>query len=502
MPKTRGAETPAELYGPLLARVQERGILADGKTFVDAVPLRPIADIMADFAALHGGDSELLRFVVSNFKLPPSIELAAPNMPAQPLRAHIRAMWAILARDPETGAVNSSALPVGHRHVVPGGRFREIYYWDSFFTMLGLVRDGEIALATGIVDAMTDLIEDHGHIPNGTRTYYLGRSQPPLFHMMVALLDDPDPQVAARRLVAMKREHAWWMDGAGDLTPGARVNHVAMLPDGSVLNRYWDPRGTPRDESWREDVETAVGSGRPPEQVYQDLRAGAESGWDFSSRWLDDEFLSSIRTTAIAPVDLNAFLYGLETAIAASGDADAARYAEHARLRRDAMHKHLWNEREGYFADYDLERGSIRPSASAAALAPLLAGLASQHQADATARFTQDKLLAPGGLRTTLVDSGQQWDSPNGWAPLQWIAIAGLRRYGHDALAGDIASRWIATVDATYVRTGMLYEKYDVETSAVGHGGEYAPQIGFGWTNGVTADLIDERDTRPGVTSS
>ncbi len=493
MPKHKRAEpTPAELYGPLLAMVQERGVLADGKTFVDAVPKRPIGEIMADFACLPNGDDELLRFVVANFDLPPAIEPTVPGMPSMPLRAHIRSMWSNLARGPEAGAVNSSALPVGHRHVVPGGRFREIYYWDSFFTMLGLVRDGETVLATGIVDAMTDLIEDHGHVPNGSRTYYLGRSQPPLFHMMVALLDDQRPEVAARRLAAMKREHAWWMEGEDDLAPGAQENHVAKLADGSILNRYWDPRDTPRDESWREDVATALGSGRNPAQVYRDLRAGAESGWDFSSRWLDSASLGSLRTTAIAPVDLNAFLFGLETAIASYGDADAPRHAERANRRREAMHKHLWNEADGYFADYDLEQNHIRSCVTAAALAPLLAGIATQRQADATAKFAQNMLLALGGLRTTLVNNGQQWDWPNGWAPLQWIAVTGLRRYGHDALAQEIASRWIATVDAIYGRTGLLYEKYDVEASAPGSGGEYAPQIGFGWTNGVTADLIDE----------
>lgn len=490
MPK-RAKATPAELYGPLLAAVQERGILADGKAFVDAVPKRPIADIMTEFAVLPGGDAELLQFVAANFDLPPSIDPAIPAMPAQPLRAHIRSMWSNLARDPESGAVNSSALPVGHRHVVPGGRFREIYYWDSFFTMLGLVRDGETALATGIVDAMTDLIEDHGHVPNGTRTYYLGRSQPPLFHMMVALLDDDRPDVAARRLAAMKREHAWWMDGAEDIGPGESTSHVAKLADGSLLNRYWDPRGTPRDESWREDVETAMQSGRPLEQVYRDLRAGAESGWDFSSRWLDGPALSTIRTTSIAPVDLNAFLYGLECAIAAVADSEASTYAERAKQRRDAMHAHLWDEANGYFADYDLDFCAVRVGANAAGLAPLFSGLATQRQADETSGVIRETLLAPGGLRTTLVNSGQQWDSPNGWAPLQWIAVTGLRRYGHDDLAKEIARRWIATVDENYRRTGLLHEKYDVENSSAGGGGEYAPQVGFGWTNGVTGDLID-----------
>lgn len=492
--RDRAEYSPAELFGPLFSLVQESGILADGKTFVDAVPRRPVAEIMADFAVLPKGGNDnaaLLRFVEANFVLPPSIEPVAHGVPHQPLREYIRAMWGILARDPEAGSVNSSALPVGHRHVVPGGRFREIYYWDSFFTMLGLVRDGETGLARGIVDAMTDLIEDHGHVPNGTRTYYLGRSQPPLFHMMVALLDDPDPTVAARRLLAMKREHGWWMNGAETLSPGEQVGHVAMLSDGSMLNRYWDPRGAPRDESWREDVETAAASIRPSDDVYRDLRAGAESGWDFSSRWLDGDALSTIRTTTIAPVDLNAFLYGLEIAIAQSGDAESAVFAQRAACRRAAMHRHMWNDALGCFADLDLTNETVKSEGTGAAVAPLLAGVASRPQADRIARFTRDHLLAPGGLRTTLVESGQQWDKPNGWAPLQWIAVTGLRRYDHHALACEIADRWIATVEETYARTGILFEKYDVENCGVGHGGEYAPQIGFGWTNGVTADFID-----------
>ena len=177
-----------------------------------------------------------------------------------------------------------------------------------------------------------------------------------------------------------------------------------------------------------------------------------------------------------------------------SQNTDAPFYSERAAWRRQAMRKHLWNGAEGYFGDYDLERGCLRPNVSAAALAPLLAGLATDEEAHSTAEFTRRSLLAPGGLRTTIVDSGQQWDRPNGWASLQWIAVAGLRRYGHQALADDISQRWIATVSLTYEQTGLLYEKYDIETPGVGFGGEYTAQIGFGWTNGVTADLLDEQE--------
>ena len=485
--------TPAARYGPLFIRVQESAIFSDGKTFVDAVPRRCSAAIMADFAGLEPGHDALRAFVLANFTLPVSVDPIGAVMPYQLLRAHISAMWPELARDAVPAMPGSTALAINHRHVVPGGRFREMYYWDSYFTMLGLTRDGKRELANGIVDTMTDLIERYGYMPNGTRNYYLGRSQPPLYYLMVALLNDANSVVASRRLAAMKREHAWWMAGADYLPCGARHCRVARLSDGSLLNRYWDAHDSPRDESWREDVETARTSVRDAAEVCRDLRAGAESGWDFSSRWLDGHDLSSIRTTTIAPIDLNAFLFGLESAIAAIGDAEAPAYAGYAARRRVAMHTHLWNADAGCFADCDLLTEGLRPHATAAALAPLFTGVATPLQAAATALFAERILLAPGGLRTTTVTSGEQWDNPNGWAPLQWIAVAGLRRYGHDDLADEIARRWISIVDANHRATGLLYEKYDVERAGVGRGGEYVPQIGFGWTNGVTAAFIDEQ---------
>jgi alpha,alpha-trehalase len=482
----------AELFGPLLAAVQERNLFADGKTFVDATPLRPAAEIMAAFALIPAGEAALRAFISKNFELPKATTAIEPAAAGIPLREHIRAIWSELERSPVQAPAQASALDIAHPHVVPGGRFREIYYWDSFFTMLGLLRDGRRDLARGMVDAMTDLIEQYGYVPNGTRTYYLGRSQPPLYHLMVALLDDAEPLLAARRLNAMKSEHAWWMDGANTLDAGESTARVARLADGSLVNRYWDPKCTPRDESWREDGATASESDRPVGQVYRDLRAGAESGWDFSSRWLDSSHLASIRTTSIAPIDLNAFMFGIETAIAERGDADdAQKYGKLASDRRATIDRHFWNADCGYFSDFDLAVGKRRPHSSAAALTPLLVGLATQAQADATAKYVGSHFLAPGGLRTTLVTTGEQWDMPNGWAPLQWIAVTGLRLYGHGDLADEIARRWVATVDRTYRRSGLLYEKYDVEACTFGAGGEYAPQTGFGWTNGVTADFLD-----------
>jgi alpha,alpha-trehalase len=336
---------------------------------------------------------------------------------------------------------------------------------------------------------MTDLIETYGYVPNGTRTYYLGRSQPPLYHMMVKLVGEVTP----RRLAAMKLEHAWWMAGADDIGPNESTAHVVRLADGSLLNRYWSDAGTPRDESWREDIATARSApARDPARIYRELRAGAESGWDFSSRWLGDGTLASIRTSAIIPIDLNAFLFSLEMEIAkASVGEDRRRYEALASGRRAAVQRHMWRTEAGYFIDFDIETGKQRPALTAAAATPLLVGIASQGQVAATARRLREDLLAPGGLRTTTVETGQQWDRPNGWAPLQWIAATGLRRYGQNELAAEIARRWVATVEVNFGRTGLIHEKYDVEECTTGGGGEYAPQHGFGWTNGVTADFID-----------
>ncbi|STW11118.1 cytoplasmic trehalase [Klebsiella pneumoniae subsp. rhinoscleromatis] len=168
-----------------------------------------------------------------------------------------------------------------------------------------------------MADNFAWLIETYGHIPNGNRTYYLSRSQPPVFALMVELFEEDGVRGAKRYLDHLKMEHAFWMDGAESLIPHQAYRHVVRMPDGSLLNRYWDDRDTPRDESWREDVETARHSGRPANEVYRDLRAGAASGWDYSSRWLRDiTRLASIRTTQFIPIDLNAFLFKLETTIA------------------------------------------------------------------------------------------------------------------------------------------------------------------------------------------
>lgn len=488
--------TPAQLFGPLFVQVQMDALFPDGKAFPDAVPKDSPPVILRRYRAVRPrSHAALLRFVNGAFSLPTQAR-TPPAHRDKSLQAHIARLWPLLTRQPAVPPPYSSLLYVPEPYVVPGGRFREFYYWDSYFTMLGLIPDGHLDTARDLVADFSYMLREYGHIPNGARTYYLSRSQPPVYYLMVGLLS-PDPAAAwSRHLTDLEREYAYWMAGSAGLHPGMARRNVVEMSDGSVLNRYWDASDTPRDESYRNDVLIARASRRPSAQVYRDLRAAAESGWDFSSRWLaDGRHLTTIRTTDIVPIDLNSLLYGLERAISSGCAArhEAAceqSFADRARRRRRAIDRYLWDPKAGYFMDYDWRHGRRTGELSAATLYPLFTGVADIRQADAVGAVTQMRLLEQGGIVTTNVHSGQQWDAPNGWPPLQWIAVVGFRRYDQPALAHEIARRWLATVQRVFANTGKLVEKYDVEHNLPGGGGEYPLQDGFGWTNGVTLALL------------
>jgi alpha,alpha-trehalase len=392
----------------------------------------------------------------------------------------------------------SSRLALPQRYVVPGGRFAEMYYWDSYFTMLGLQASGEQQLVRQMCDNFAFLVERYGHIPNGTRSYYLSRSQPPFFASMVELLVAHEGAGAYRRYrAALQKEYDFWMEGSERLGVGQAQRRVVRLSGDAVLNRYWDDRATPREESYREDVATANAAQRPKEEVYRNLRAAAESGWDFSSRWLaDGKTLASIRTVELVPVDLNSALYQLEQTLASAYEPVSAARAEEFRgraaARRAAIRRYLWSPDPGAFTDYLWREGRPAAQLTAATVAPLFFGLATEEQAKAVTTAVRAQLLKAHGLVTTNNPSGEQWDAPNGWAPLQWMAIEGFRRYGNNELAGTIARRWVKRNLEVFVATGKLVEKYDVTATGPGAagGGEYPLQDGFGWTNGVLRALL------------
>jgi alpha,alpha-trehalase len=487
---------PDLLFGELFRRVQMEQLFDDGKTFVDMIPRMPAAEIMKNYrAASDKIDTNLMDFVLEHFDPPFDPNTTFQSDASRNIVDHINALWPVLTRRAGAGEGDAGSLiPLPKDYIVPGGRFREIYYWDSYFTMLGLKAAGEDQRIRDMVDNFAYLIEEIGFIPNGNRTYYLTRSQPPFFAAMVSLLVSIDgPSVYAKYLNPLRKEYDWWMEGldTNDQVAGAKL-HLVSMPDGSVLNRYYDRGDRPRAESYREDVLTIRESGRDSATVARHLRSGAESGWDYSSRWLaDGTNLYTIETTDIIPVDLNALLYQteltLELAYRNTQNPDMARQMQEKRKRRrSAIQAFLWNPATAWFEDVNWT--SMKPTGrlSLAGMYPFFFDLAAEDQAESAFVTLKEKFLAPGGVRSTLVDSGQQWDNPNGWAPLQYMTVVGLEKYGNEALANDIRQRWLANNDRVYENVTKMVEKYNVEDlSLLAGGGEYPVQDGFGWSNGV-----------------
>ncbi|HLP96278.1 MAG TPA: alpha,alpha-trehalase TreA [Saprospiraceae bacterium] len=484
---------------PLFKDVQSGGIFPDSKFFPDCTA-KSAPEVILD-AYMQQKDQpgfNLLAFVSAHFDFPPAFQEEETGH-IKPISDHLNQLWDTLQRQPGdiAGDPYSTLLPLPYPYIVPGGRFREIYYWDSYFTMLGLREAGRISLVENMVDNFAWLLETYGHIPNGNRSYYLSRSQPPFFALMVNLLAEiKGEQILLKYRLAMEKEYQYWMDGEQRLEPGTQYRRLVCLPDGSLLNRYWDDEPEPRPEAFVEDQHTAVESSRPAAEVYRDLRAAAESGWDFSSRWLEDpQQLASIRTTALIPVDLNCLMYYLEKTLVHTyrllpDHTPVEVYKDRARMRKAAIQQYCWNPAQGFYTDYDWQNSRSSNYLTLAGAFPLYFQIADAQKARQVADQLQHSFLKDGGLRTTLVHSGQQWDAPNGWAPLQWICFAGLKSYGFQELAAAIRQNWLEMVERTYASTGKMMEKYHVEDlNAPGGGGEYPNQDGFGWTNGVYLKL-------------
>ncbi|RNI29246.1 alpha,alpha-trehalase TreF [Rufibacter latericius] len=489
---------PHEELGELFRDVQLAPVFPDSKTFPDCKPLTTPDQILQAYAREKGKPGfDLKAFVVRNFSLPQEPATQFTSNSSLPIDQHITQLWPVLTRQPK--AEQSSLIPLPFAYVVPGGRFREIYYWDSYFTMLGLQESKQVSLIQSMVDNFTFLINTIGHIPNGNRSYYVSRSQPPFYALMLRVLaQEKGIEILKAYEPALQKEYAFWMQGQDSLSEKQPAHRrVVRMPDGRLLNRYWDDDPSPRPEAYKEDVEIARTSGRNPQEVYRDIRAAAESGWDFSSRWfLDQKSLQTIRTTQLVPVDLNALLYHMEITLAdmAELQKNKARekvYRRKAEQRKEALLRYCWNPEDRFFYDYDFTRQKTTNIPTLAGVAPLFFCMAYKAQAKAVAEKLQRDFLQQGGLPATLTHSGQQWDAPNGWASLQWMSIQGLRAYKHHDLANTIAANWIKQNTQVFEQTRKLTEKYNVEKpGAEGGGGEYPNQDGFGWTNGVLLKLL------------
>lgn len=497
-------KSPDEALGDLFKAVQTSRVYSDGKTFVDLVPRGRMKAIQKEYLLAHEDPNfDLHEFVNRHFyEFAPHKQNEFTMDPHRTVSEHIHVLWRHLERRNRLN--RGSLIAVPHPYVVPGGRFSEQFYWDSYFIMRGLAVDNQWSMVENMLKNYAFMIRKFGFIPTANRTYFLSRSQPPFFSHMVKLLarHKGRTRTLAEYLPYMVAEYRFWMKGKRKLIKAEHKAYarVVELPNGRYMNRYYDNKMTPRPESLDEDTQTAkLAAHRESDRLFLHLRAAAESGWDFSSRWfLDPEDISTIHTADIVPVDLNCLLYQLEQTIAESYQAIknpllARKFQSAAERRAKAIQTYCWDPKEKFFVDYNFHHEAPTGRLSLAAVFPLYARIATKEQADAVANRLKKDFLKPGGLVSTLVNTGEQWDAPNGWAPMQLIAIEGLRQYGHHELANEIKHRWIRVNMKVYAEHHKLVEKYDVEGKhGLGGGGEYPLQDGFGWTNGVLAALLAE----------
>lgn len=496
---TEEAKEPFNFYQTQFFKdVQLSGVYPDSKTFVDCTPKASLEEIVNNYNEEKEAEGfQIIDFVNQYFELPETPVTGYETDTSESMQQHVVGLWKVLTRQPESQAKNTSLIPLPNPYIVPGGRFREIYYWDSYFTMEGLMLSGQMNMAKNMVDNFSFLIDSIGFIPNGNRDYYRGRSQPPFYALMVDLVASDNRDLFVSYLPFLEKEYNFWMDGKESLSSeNPEHRRVVMLDDSVILNRYWDNYALPRPESYREDYKLVEENNLDSVTTYRHLRAGAESGWDYSSRWLrDKQTLSTIHTTDIIPIDLNTLLYFLELKIAQGynweGDLEKAQfYLDQAQKRKEAIDTYLWDAASGFYVDYDFKAKQPTGVLSLAAAYPLFFKIATKPQAKSVSERLINEFLQPGGFVTTLNKTGQQWDSPNGWAPLQWISINGLYNYGYSDEGNDAAERWLTRNREVYKATGKMMEKYNVmDLALLAGGGEYPLQDGFGWTNGVDIAL-------------
>lgn len=478
----------------LFDNVQRAKIFSDQKMMTDAVPLFPIAEINAEYEKKKGTEGFNLKdFVLKNFDFL-GAKISIQREEHLPIDQHIEKLWDELTRTAyeEKGTL----LKLPKSYIVPGGRFNEFFYWDSYFIMLGLQVSGRVEMMENIIENCSYLIQHVGFVPNASRTHFLSRSQPPYFSLMLDLLFETtkDETIYTKYHSTLEKEYAFWMDGEEGLEKDSSVKRVVKTNSGDVLNRYYDAENTPRPESYVIDIEDAENA--PGEEFYRNIRSACESGWDFSSRWFEDgETIQTIETLNIAEVDVNCLLWNLEKTLAKSSALQGFKEKENYFTQRAADRKRMidhyfWDENAGIYKDYHIKKHKKTSSEHIATLYPLFLGLANEKQAKAVSETIAEKFLYQGGLVTTTKNSGQQWDLPNAWAPYQWLGYKAMMNYGFTAVAEEIKNNWCSNVERVYNNTGKLMEKYNaLDTETIAGGGEYPNQDGFGWTNGVYLKL-------------
>ena len=408
-------------------------------------------------------------------------------------------------------------LYLPHPYVVPGGRFNEMYGWDSYFIQVGLLRDGEIELAKNMVDNFLYQIENYGKVLNANRTYYLTRSQPPFLTQMVLGVYRKTHDIKWLRdaVPAIEEYYRFWTSEP-HLTKETGLSRYYDLGDGpapEVISDERDEKGRTHYDRVKEyyrtheikDYDLGQYYNREKDELtdlfYKGDRSMRESGFDPSNRF--GPF--NIDIIHYNPVCLNSLLYLMETEAAEimrtlGRVRDAKLWLGRAEGRRRSINRLMWDERDGLYYDFNFVEKRIRRYPFVTTFYPLWAGIADRKQA-ARVVANLNRFERAGGLQTSTNASGNQWDAPFGWAPMQLIAVKGLRRYGYAKEANRITVNFLSMVLKDFLEHNTIVEKYDVErrSSQLGAGikfGYAANQIGFGWTNAAFTELYAELPER------
>ncbi|TRY67949.1 hypothetical protein TCAL_07224 [Tigriopus californicus] len=522
--------------GPLLDAIQMSRIYPDSKTFVDKKLKHTPGKIIKHFEQLVADNNGeplskevLTQFVDDNFEAEgqelepwtpedwtprPKFVEKLENTELRGLAVRINGLWKDLSRRIKDEVRENpqlySIIYVPNGFVVPGGRFREFYYWDTYWIVKALLLCEMAQTVRGIIENFLTMVETYGMVPNGGRIYYIKRSQPPFLTLMMKeyIKSTGDLDFLSQHVATLDKELQFW----------EKKRSVTLTKDDQEhLFFVFGTGGTgPRPESYREDfehAETFTGK-EEKEAFYYHIKAGAESGWDYSTRWMinaqaqNQGTLLDVKTSFIVPVDLNAIMYmnykAMSDFYTQLGDTENAEFhTKKATLLKEAIGKVLWSEEDNMWFDYDLLNDKSRKYFYPSNLLPLWAecfdeaNRATVTESSIAYLKSTGTIYCKGGVPTSLEESGQQWDFPNAWPPLQHILVAGLLNTKNEE-----ARQMALNIARTYTQCTIfscpedaevchMFEKYDVNATGVaGGGGEYDVQTGFGWSNGVVFEFI------------
>lgn len=510
--------------GELLDKIQMAQLFDDSKSFVDMSQKNPSEITLDNFQKLlqetdnNPSKDDLKKFLDKNFEnqeelqewIPedytesPSFLTKIQDEDIKQFAQDLVKQWPKFGRkikeEIKEKSDQHSLIPVKNGFIVPGGRFNEFYYWDTFWIINGLLLCEMYDTVRGILENFFEIVEKYSFIPNGARVYYLNRSQPPLLTLMVQKYYEftGDTEFLQQNIKTLNTELKFWLKN--------RKIEVDLGDKTYSLFHYNSQSGTPRPESYFEDVQTASAFQNEDQksELYSELKSAAESGWDFSSRWMvnknsnNEGNLTDAHTTQIIPVDLNSFLCQAFTIMSKfysllNKPKKSLFWLKKSENLKSAIKDVFFDENDGVWYDFNYKLSQKRKNFYPSNLTPLWSEINHEIETEKIVNYLNPVLSYNGGIPASLKNTGQQWDLPAAWPPLQEIVINALLKSGNNELAYQLAEKWIKSNMEAFNKYGAMFEKYDAENPGEsGGGGEYEVQKGFGWTNGVALMLINE----------